>query len=145
MDAEAAVPLDQKSDLRADRLAHGGDALDRLREVGLGDRQARGAERVELQRAVAVGDGLRRAVGEVLGGLRAEVPRVRVRDGAVAEPAAEQRVHRRVKALAEDVPERHLDPAGRGAHDRARVPVAAAREQVGELADPARVPADEAA
>src|SRR4029077_8173063 len=32
VDAEAAVPLDQKSDLRADRLAHGGDALYRLRE-----------------------------------------------------------------------------------------------------------------
>jgi hypothetical protein len=126
VDAEAPVPLNEEPDSRPDRLADGGDAGERVRQLLLADGEAGGAKGVELQRAVAAGNRVRRPLREVAGRLRTEVPGVRVDPGRVADATAEERVHRRVEALPEQVPERHLDAPGRRADDRTGVPVAAA-------------------
>src|SRR5581483_7996638 len=145
VEPEAPMAFDQQADLRPDRVSNGGDACECLCELLPADRQAGRSKRVELERLVTDRHRLRGALAEVVCGLCAEVPGVRVDAGAVPNATAEQRVNGDVEALPEDVPQRHLDSAGCGAHNRSAVPVAASRQHVGGFSDAARVPADQPA
>ena len=148
--ARARVAVDHQVDLVTDRVAHRGDAT-----LGVPDRREpferhrrrhrhrlEGGEAALDHRARELGEALRLvALVEVLHLPAAEVPVEAhvVADAPAPEPVARDAVH-----LAEEVPERDVDPAHRrAAHHPARVPEVLAEHHLPEVLDPGRVLADD--
>ena len=136
--------------LLADRVPHRGDATlgvpDRRQPFERHRRRHRhrleGREAALDHRARELGEALRLvALVEVLHLAAAEVP---VEAHVVADAPAPELVAGDAVHLAEEIPERDVDPAHRGAaDDPARVPEVLAEHHLPEVLDPGRVLADD--
>ena len=129
-----------RSTRRPDGLADRRDDVDR--GLGLLSRQLLPgrAERVELEAAIAAGDDVAGPLGVLGRRARPAVPAVGVGGQPVVTAAAEQPVDRLAAGLADQVPERDLDPAD-GGHDRRSALVLVADHPADDRLDVERVAA----
>jgi hypothetical protein len=148
--ARARMTVDHDVDRVAGGVAHRGDARLRVPDRGEPLERHRRRHRHRLEGGEALFDRRRGelaealrlvALVEVLHLAAAEVP---VQTDVISDRAAPQLVTRNAVNLAEDVPERDVDPAHRGAaNDVVAVPEVLAEHHLPEVLDPRRVLADD--
>ena len=111
---QAAVDVEQKIDVRADRVAHRAHDLDGTPDVLLRDiGPPRTRHRIELHGGEAAREHRLGAAGVILRLLHLVAPAVRIDANARTDRAAEEIVDGLLARLADDVPQRLLDARGR--------------------------------